>query len=301
MSETQEHYCSVCHRPESVTGRQLDMGGMYICMDCMQRTIDVMSSSGFNLTNMMNNMPPNMVNDLTSGISAGSTEGGDNKEKGSGESKDSKTEEAGRQNGFDPFSFFKLRTGQGQGQQTKEDDDPPLKLSDVPYGKFRDKGTPIDNLCNYDSKKETFIQVFALKQILDTELLFVTKTGMAKRVSGSDFDVSRRTIQSTRLADGDEIVFIRMADEKDQIVLRTKMSYLLRLKVTDIPVQKKAAAGVHAIRLGDSDEVEECYLLTGGTDLGTGTDPASEIEMNGKKVALNRLRIAGRGTRGTKR
>ncbi|MCH3987100.1 MAG: ATP-dependent Clp protease ATP-binding subunit ClpX [Lachnospiraceae bacterium] len=132
MSETQEHYCSVCHRPESVTGRQLDMGGMYICMDCMQRTIDVMSSSGFNLTNMMNNMPPNMVNDLTSGISAGSTEGGDNKEKGSGESKDSKTEEAGRQNGFDPFSFFKLRTGQGQGQQTKEDDDPPLKLSDVP-------------------------------------------------------------------------------------------------------------------------------------------------------------------------
>ena len=69
----------------------------------------------------------------------------------------------------------------------------------------------------------------------------------------------------------------------------------------DIPVQKKAAAGVHAIRLGDSDEVEECYLLTGGTDLGTGTDPASEIEMNGKKVALNRLRIAGRGTRGTKR
>ena len=176
-----------------------------------------------------------------------------------------------------------------------------LKLSDVPYGKFRDKGTPIDNLCNYDSKKETFIQVFALKQILDTELLFVTKTGMAKRVSGSEFDVSRRTIQSTRLADGDEIVFIRMADEKDQIVLRTKMSYLLRLKVTDIPVQKKAAAGVHAIRLGDSDEVEECYLLTGGTDLGTGTDPASEIEMNGKKVALNRLRIAGRGTRGTKR
>jgi len=68
---------------------------------------------------------------------------------------------------------------------------------------------------------------------------------------------------------------------------------------------QRVAASLSIIQLrnsgGDSDEVEECYLLTGGTDLGTGTDPASEIEMNGKKVALNRLRIAGRGTRGTKR
>ena len=26
-----------------------------------------------------------------------------------------------------------------------------IKVLDLPYGKFRDKGKPIDNLCNYDS------------------------------------------------------------------------------------------------------------------------------------------------------
>ena len=29
-----------------------------------------------------------------------------------------------------------------------------IKVLDLPYGKFRDKGKPIDNLCNYDSTKE---------------------------------------------------------------------------------------------------------------------------------------------------
>ncbi|MDD6789349.1 MAG: ATP-dependent Clp protease ATP-binding subunit ClpX [Lachnospira sp.] len=133
MNETQEHYCSVCHRPESVTGRQLNMGGMYICMDCMQRTIDVMSSNGFNLTNMMNNMPPGMVDGLTS-VTPGTGGGSDSdgKKDGQDAGKNKTEDEAERQNGFDPFSFFKLRTGQSAGKQLKEDDEPPLELSDVP-------------------------------------------------------------------------------------------------------------------------------------------------------------------------
>ncbi|MGI5988692.1 MAG: ATP-dependent Clp protease ATP-binding subunit ClpX [Lachnospiraceae bacterium] len=126
MSDKEEHFCSVCHRPESVTGRQLNLGGMYICMDCMQRTVDVMGSNGFNLSNMMNNMPPNMVNDLTNGTTSGTTT--DDKDKTEENTKSG----TGSQNGFDPFSFFKMRTGQSQGQTKEEEEEPPLKLSDVP-------------------------------------------------------------------------------------------------------------------------------------------------------------------------
>ena len=32
-----------------------------------------------------------------------------------------------------------------------------LKVQDVPYGKFRDKGTPVDNLCNYSSGEEQIL------------------------------------------------------------------------------------------------------------------------------------------------
>ena len=40
-----------------------------------------------------------------------------------------------------------------------------IKVLDIPAGKFRDKGVPIDNLCNYDSTKEYIIQVLDLSLI----------------------------------------------------------------------------------------------------------------------------------------
>ena len=53
-----------------------------------------------------------------------------------------------------------------------------LKLIDVPYGRFRDKGTPLDNLCNYSSSEEQFVTVMAMNDIRDTVLTFVTKQAM---------------------------------------------------------------------------------------------------------------------------
>ena len=40
-----------------------------------------------------------------------------------------------------------------------------LKVLDLPYGKFRDKGTPIDNLCNYDSKEENVVYLAGLEHV----------------------------------------------------------------------------------------------------------------------------------------
>ena len=34
-----------------------------------------------------------------------------------------------------------------------------VKVPDIPYGKFRDKGTPIDNLSNYNSTEEQIVFV----------------------------------------------------------------------------------------------------------------------------------------------
>ena len=40
-----------------------------------------------------------------------------------------------------------------------------LKVLDLPYGKFRDKGTPIDNLSNYNSSEENFVYITNLAAI----------------------------------------------------------------------------------------------------------------------------------------
>ena len=45
-----EKYCFVCRRPQSKAGKMITMmEGMYICPDCMQKTMDAVSASPLNL------------------------------------------------------------------------------------------------------------------------------------------------------------------------------------------------------------------------------------------------------------
>ena len=74
-----------------------------------------------------------------------------------------------------------------------------VKVPDIPYGKFRDKGTPIDNLSNYNSTEEQIVFVCDEGSLSMAKLLFATKQGMLKQVDGSEFQVAKRTIAATKL------------------------------------------------------------------------------------------------------
>ena len=50
-----------------------------------------------------------------------------------------------------------------------------VKMLDLPYGKFRDKGTPIDNVSNYSSSEEQIVMVCDAEQMRFAKLLFATK------------------------------------------------------------------------------------------------------------------------------
>ena len=167
-----------------------------------------------------------------------------------------------------------------------------LKAEKVPHGKFRDKGTPIDNLCNYDSASETFLSVMNLEEIKPQHLIFVTEHGFVKMTEGSEFDVAKLTVAGTKLEEGDRLVCVHPAHFQAGIVIITKNSVALRFSEEDIPVQKKTARGVSGIRLAKGDVVDQVFFLEDGAP--------SETEVNGRTVSLNRLRISSRGTKGTK-
>ena len=66
MSENNTHeYCYVCRRDEEHAGRLLRIpGGMHICMDCLQKTMDQIGNSGYPIPNFFGNgMPNNGGND----------------------------------------------------------------------------------------------------------------------------------------------------------------------------------------------------------------------------------------------
>lgn len=167
-----------------------------------------------------------------------------------------------------------------------------IKIADMPFGRFRDKSIPLDNLGNYDSSGENIIHICSLASIQDSMMLFATRTGMLKLVKGSEFDVSKRTVAATKLADGDSIIAICTADNFNQLVLQTENGYFIRFPMMNIPEMKKTAIGVRGISLGSGDSVKAAYPLDSSQEC--------TIIHNEKELLLNKLKLVNRGGKGTK-
>ncbi len=168
-----------------------------------------------------------------------------------------------------------------------------VKVADIPYGKFRDKGIPVDNISNYDSSTENIVYITALENIMDKKLLFVTEQSMCKQVAGSEFDVSKRTTAATKLQDGDKILYMTVAEPETTLVLQSQKNYFLRFATEDVPEKKKGAVGVRGMRLGDGEVLTDVWQLNNETE--------EIIMVKEKAVHLNRLRVANRDTRGVKK
>ena len=72
-----------------------------------------------------------------------------------------------------------------------------IKVTDIPFGKLRDKGMPIDNISNYNSRTEEIITITSQSELNLYRMLFVTKQSMCKIVSGGEFDVAKRAVAAT--------------------------------------------------------------------------------------------------------
>lgn len=167
-----------------------------------------------------------------------------------------------------------------------------VKVLDVPYGRFRDKGTPIDNVSNYSTSEEQIVMVCDSEQMRFANLLFATAQGVVKKVEGTEFQVSKRTIAATKLQEEDSLIAVKVVNDSQNIVLQTKNGYFLRFPAEEVPVKKKAAVGVRGIRLQKKDELENVYLFEEGTE--------TKILYGEKEVTLNRLKAAKRDGAGTK-
>ena len=50
-----EKICFICHRPESVTGKMIELpNNITVCPDCMQRSFDAMNNGSIDISRLMN-------------------------------------------------------------------------------------------------------------------------------------------------------------------------------------------------------------------------------------------------------
>lgn len=167
-----------------------------------------------------------------------------------------------------------------------------IKVVDIPFGKFRDKGQPIDNISNYNSANEDILAITSQSEMNLYRLLFVTKQSMCKIISGGEFDVAKRTVTSTKLSEGDEIVSVVVLNEQQHIILQSKEGYFLRFDISEISEVKKTALGVHGMKMGDNDYIEQVFYTYAGKN--------TKIEYKGKQIDMNKLKVAKRDAKGTK-
>lgn len=168
-----------------------------------------------------------------------------------------------------------------------------VKVADIPYGKFKDKGTPVDNICKYDSSVENIVFIDNLDIVRERLMLFTTSKGMMKLVSGTEFDVTKKTIAATKLNEGDKLVSLEAIETvMQEIVLQTKEGICLKFELADVPMKKKAAVGVRGIKLSEKDDIEKVYLL-GQMEEAIGV-------YKDKEISLSRLKLAKRDGKGNK-
>ncbi|MBQ8184196.1 MAG: DNA topoisomerase 4 subunit A [Lachnospiraceae bacterium] len=167
-----------------------------------------------------------------------------------------------------------------------------VKVLELPYGKFRDKGAPIDNYSNYSSSEELLVGVCSMESARDRRILFATKTGMIKLVPGAEFVTANRTVAATKLAEGDEVVKVILLEGNEQVVLQSAEGYFLRLSLDEIPEKKKAALGVRGIKMGPKDSLEAVYAYPSRTEL--------TIIYKEKELTLNKIKPGSRDTKGTR-
>ena len=155
-----------------------------------------------------------------------------------------------------------------------------IKVSDVPAGKYKDKGTPIDNISKFEGKREEILLVTCPDAVRGKTLFFVTQQAFVKQVPAAEFETANKLVVGTKLADGDLVASVKIVtDPAADVVLCTNNDYLLRFPLSEVPEQKKGARGVRGMKLAAADTVTAAWLLN--------EDAAAEIR--GRQIAHSEI------------
>ena len=174
-----------------------------------------------------------------------------------------------------------------------------IKVQDIPSGRLRDKGTPLDNIGNYDSRNEQILLIAPDRTLKESSLLFVTAASMVKIVDGAEFIVQKKTVAATKLAEGDTLTAVRIVSAKEsittaQIIMQSEEGYFLRFPLEEVTRKKKGAIGIRGMKLQEQDHVKHIYLT------GVEEEDTPSIIYKEKELVFSKIRLMGRDGKGVK-
>ncbi len=169
-----------------------------------------------------------------------------------------------------------------------------VKVDKIPRCKMKDKGTLIHNLCKMDNEEDGLLYI-SFEDLFESMLMFTTKSGYIKLVSGVEFDTTRLQVAATKLDVGDELVGVcpltasEVLAGNKKVILLTEKGLSLGFPVAEVSEFKKTSRGVKAIALEKGDSLV----------FATAVEPAAEtFEYAGKTLNARRVRNRKRAAKG---
>ena len=171
-----------------------------------------------------------------------------------------------------------------------------LKAYEIPEAGRTARGTAVVNLLQL-SPGEKITAMIPIDEYGDNKNLFmVTKKGIVKKTSLSDFsNVRKKGLTAINLRDDDELIEVKNTDKDSEIFLVTKQGMCIRFKETDVRNTGRSTMGVIGMNLSDGDEIVGMQLQKQGDSLLI----VSENGM-GKRTYLNEFTVQNRGGKGVK-
>ena len=171
-----------------------------------------------------------------------------------------------------------------------------VKADKIPRCRMRDKGTLIHTLCKMDNQDEALLYV-CFEELFEAMLMFTTKSGYIKLVSGVEFETSRLQVASTKLDAGDELAGVSLLSAADiladnrKVILLTDRGLSLGFPVSEVSEFKKTSRGVKAIALEGEDLVAYAAAVE---------QTAETFCFKGRTLNARRVRSRHRAARGHK-
>ena len=169
-----------------------------------------------------------------------------------------------------------------------------IKAYQIPEGKRTARGTPVVNFLDL-MQHERITAVLPVHEVNeDRYLLAVTRQGVIKKTSVSQFANSRRNgLIAMKLKDGDELIAVSETSGSDRVLLVTKLGRSICFMEEDVREMGRSAQGVRAIQLDDGDEIVSMVLASENEELLVVTSGGY-----GKRTSVRNYPVQKRGGKG---
>ena len=138
----------------------------------------------------------------------------------------------------------------------------------IPFGKFRDKSIPVDNVSTLDTTTDFILHAEAMADMSGSDYAIVTNFGGVKRLAGEELNVKSKNTKYIKLKDNEVCTdFVKVnkiaENEKNtpEIVLVSESGRFLRFAAADIPEKKRGAGTVAGIAMKDGEKVSDVFFV----------------------------------------